>query len=632
MSTAFKISRKSVLNLSVATVGFALMTPAFAIDPLFDSSLSGGAALAAVAGATATGIEPATLRVRGDGASGLLGRRSQHAGFDEQSLSSQFETYVRQLAMTRGFTASLDEGATNDGSGIKGDWWNSRVQNALRSNAAVPSSYSGLVDQALNSSLQIGVFSELPAIRSTGIAEAEGRFKAEFFTEARYNDRNEPTTSISQTRGSQRLKESDLSAEFGVRTRLETGAEVTLAQRFSDYSTNQVEYNPREQARSRTVLGVVQPLLREGGTVYNKSVKKIAELETTASIQEFSRQTESHLLEINRTYWTLYLARSVYLQQLKARDAVADIVKSITSREKVDSATLQVNRARASLAERDSELVRAKSAISNTESRLKALINSAELGAMGTASEIVPTDMPNSIRAALSEGELVRDALTHRPEIQQAFIAYRTALLREGMAANESLPQLDLIAEGSFAGRDADWKLGGAFGDAYENSPGYQVGLRLAVPLGKDDRKVRYDRRKIETNQQSLQVRAAVETVMLELEVSANEYGVGHREMVRRAEAMKFAMEDQRVLRERWTAGLAVSQSGTDGIVYLDQLLNAQERITRAEREFSEAQVTFQVATANLSRARGKLLSDMGLKIIQADNDKGLPVFKLVKQ
>jgi outer membrane protein TolC len=632
MLSTFKICRKSALNLGVALTGLIFALPTYAVEPLFDSSLSGGAALSAVLGNTANGVEPATLRVRGDAANGLLGRRSNNAGFDEQSLSTQFETYVRQLAMTRGFTASLDDGVTGDGANIKGDWWNSRVQSALRSNGAVPSSYTGLVDQALVSSLQIGVFSELPAIRSTGVAEAEGRFKPEFFTEARYSDRNEPTSSIAQTRGSQRLTESDLSAEFGVRSRLETGAEVTLAQRFSDYSTNQVEYNPREQARSRTVLGVVQPLLRESGTVYNKSVKKIAELETTASIQEFSRQAESHLLEINRTYWTLYLARSVYLQQLKARDSVADIVKSITSREKVDSATLQVNRARAALAERDSELVRAKSAISNTEARLKALINSPELNSMGSASEIVPTDAPQSLRAALSEGELVRDALSHRPEIQQAFIAYRTALLREGMAANESLPQLDLIAEGSFAGRDGDWKLGGAFGDAYESSPGYQIGLRLAVPLGKDDRKVRYDRRKIETNQQSLQVRAAVETVMLELEVSANEYGVAHREMVRRADAMKFAVEDQRVLRERWTAGLAVAQGGTDGIVYLDQLLNAQERITRAEREFSEAQVTFQVATANLSRARGKLLGDMGLKIVQAANEKGLPVYKLVKQ
>jgi outer membrane protein TolC len=574
-----------------------------------------------------------SLRERGAASSTLSARRSSNAGFNSEELSRQFEGYVRQIATLRGFTTTLNDDVTPSSDLSSVAWWSRAVQASLRSNGSVPQTYAGLVDQALANSLQLGVFAELPAIRSTGIAEAEGRFKPEFFTEARYLNRNEPTTSIAQTRGSERQKETDLSAEFGVRSRLKTGAEVTVSQRLSNYSTNQIVYNPNKQAKSRTVVGVVQPLLRESGTTYNNSVGKIAELETTASLQEFSRQAESHLLEINRTYWTLYLARSVYAQQLKARDAVSDIVKRITSRVNVDGATLQANRAKAALADRESELVRAKSAISNAEARLKALINSPELNNVGSAAEIIPTDMPRFERSDLNEAQLVQDALTSRPEIQQSFIAYRTALLREGLAANESLPQLDLIAEGSFSGRDNNWKLGGSFGDGFNSSPGFQLGVRFAMPLGKDDRKARFDRRKLESNQQSLQVRAAVETVMLELEVSANEYGVAHREMVRRADGVKFAMEDQRVLRERWASGLSASaQSGTEGVVYLDQLLNAQERVTRAEREFSESEVTFQVASSNLSRARGKLLGDLGLKVAQVENDKGLPVFKLLKQ
>jgi outer membrane protein TolC len=634
MANFSQFRAQTLLKASVAGLALAVSPLTLAqVAPVWNDSVS-APVFSSVPQETvaAPAADTSALRVRGDGATGVFGRRNDHAGSNEENLSRNFENYVRQLAVARGFTTSLNDAATGNGTTAANvAWWASDVRTSVRSNGTSQQNYAGLVDQALANSLQIGVFSELPAIRSTGIDEAEGRFKPEFFTEARYADRNEPTTSIAQTRGSERLTETDLSTEFGIRSRLKTGAEVTVSQRFTDYGTNQVEYNPREQARSRTVVGVVQPLLRESGGTYNKSVRKIAELETTASLQEFSRQAESHLLEINRTYWTLYLARSVYLQQKKARDSVADIVGRITSREGVDSATLQVSRARASLAERDSQLIRAKSAISNAEARLKALINSPELNSLGTSAEIVPGDIPFVERASLDEAQLVQEALKNRPEIQQSFLAYRTALLREGMAANESLPQLDLIMEGSLAGRDTDWKFGGALGDGWGARPGYQVGVRLAVPLGHDDRKARYDRRKIESNQQSLQVRAAVETVMLELEVSANEYGVAHREMLRRADAVKFAMEDQRVIRERWAAGLSTGQSGTDGVVYLDQLLNAQERVSRAEQEFSEAQATFQVANANLARARGLLLPNLGLKVAKVENERGLPVFKLVK-
>lgn len=635
MTHVKKIVLKHMLVASAAAVSLVCASGAGASGlavPTWNDDLSVPLADTAQDGATVAPAANDTLRVRGAGPSSMFNRRSDHAGFSEDKLGRSFENYVRHVAAARGFTSTLNEtSATNGTNAANVAWWAAAMRSTVRSNGTSLQNYSSLVDQALANSLQLGVFSELPAIRATGIDEAKGRFKPEFFTEARYADRNDPTTSVAQTRGSERLTDSDLSTEFGVRSRLKTGAEVTVSQRFSDYSTNQVEYNPREQSRSRTVVGLVQPLLRESGTVYNNSVKKIAEMETTASMEEFSRQAESHLLEINRTYWTLYLARSVYLQQKKSRDAVADIVTRITSREGVDSATLQVSRARAALAERDSELVRAKSAISNAEARLKALINSPELNSIGASAEIIPTDMPSVERVNLDESELVQDALSKRPEIQQAFIAYRTALLREGMAANESLPQLDLVMEGSLSGRDGDWKWGGALSDGWGSKPGYQIGVRFAVPLGHDDRKARYDRRKIESNQQSLQVRAAVETVMLELEVSANEYGVAHREMLRRADAVKFALEDQRIIRERWAAGLSAGQSGTDGVVYLDQLLNAQERVTRAEREFSEAQATFQVSSANLSRARGKLLSDLGLKVAQTENERGLPVFKLIK-
>jgi outer membrane protein TolC len=213
--------------------------------------------------------------------------------------------------------------------------------------------------------------------------------------------------------------------------------------------------------------------------------------------------------------------------------------------------------------------------------------------------------------------------------VRSAFLAYRSALLREGMARNERLPQLDLVLEGSTNGGNVNGNIFPSFGDAWRERPSYTVGARFAVPLGKDERRARYDRRRIETMQQALQARSTIDTVILELEVSANELVTASNELVRRGEALRLASADQGTITTRWQSGLA--GGANDGVLYLDQLLGAQDRVTAAELDYAEAQATAMVAAANLSRARGTLLTDLGYEISRQD-DAGrlLPTYRLV--
>ena len=70
---------------------------------------------------------------------------------------------------------------------------------------------------------------------------------------------------------------------------------------------------------------------------------------------------------------------------------------------------------------------------------------------------------------------------------------------------------------------------------------------------------------------------------------------------------------------------------GNEGVLYLDQLLGAQDRVTGAELEYAEAQATAMVAAANLSRARGTLLADLGYDIARDDaGGRLLPTYRLV--
>ena len=102
----------------------------------------------------------------------------------------------------------------------------------------------------------------------------------------------------------------------------------------------------------------------------------------------------------------------------------------------------------------------------------------------------------------LQTKDTIEDIFLNRPELQQAILQYQAALLREGMAANDSLPELDLILELSADGGADGRSLSDSFSDS-SNGSGHLVGLKFSVPLGFDERDARYKRRRLETVQQA---------------------------------------------------------------------------------------------------------------------------------
>jgi outer membrane protein TolC len=590
--------------------GFALFRPgavlalALAISPAF-----------AQEGPVAGPQQPALVPSGAPGDQILLSAAGREA--------RDFEQFVRTEAARR--TISPPPVLRSDSQLPAGlAWWEEEAANPGSGGRAF--ALADLIDRAARHSLQINSFGTLPAIRDTAVEEAQGRYAPELFAEGRHAYRNEPTTALSQTAGDPRQKDTEYVGDVGVRTRLRSGAEVTLAQRFSRLDSNIITYNPDRQSRARTTLGLVQPLWRGAGTDYGRAIERIAANEAEAARYEFRRQAESHLLEVIRAYWVLYLARSNLAQEQRAAAQVDALARRLSERAGIDALPLQVSRARAASAERAAGLVRATNAVSNAEARLRALVNDAALGDAGT-SAVVPADRPAVRAAALDARALVETTIAARPEVRAAFLGYRSALLREGMALNERMPQLDLVLEGSVNGGDGGGVLGPAFSDAYDNRPSYVAGVRFSVPLGPDERDARHKRRRLETVQQALQTRTLVDTVLLELEVSANELATAQNELLRRGEALRLAADDQAVIQGRWKSGLGAGsfgQSASDGVLYLEQLLTGLDRLSRAELDHAEAQATVMVAQANLARARGTLLDDLGYTIIsEADGATG---------
>ena len=91
----------------------------------------------------------------------------------------------------------------------------------------------------------------------------------------------------------------------------------------------------------------------------------------------------------------------------------------------------------------------------------------------------------------------------------------------------------------------------------------------------------------------------------LEVETAVREIATAHREMMSHYHAIAGGEAEIEHLERRWR--LLPGDQQAAGIV-LDDLLNAQERLSRAEASYAGALVAYNVALVQLKRAIGVLL------------------------
>ena len=510
------------------------------------------------------------------------------------------------------------------------NWWADDASRPVlaTSGTAVKMGLDEIYQRALAHSSQIKVFAALPLIRETAIGEAEGEFDPELFTQGRYDNTHEPTGSVLETGNpNDYFRERGWIFEGGVRKRMEPGTTVSLVQELSQTTNNSEFFVPDDQGRAELKLSVMQPLLRGAGAKYNRTLIQIAKLDAEAGYDEFIRQLETHLMEVNRTYWSLYLSRAVYLEKKRLVSDTEAVVQELDSRGNLDSLASQRSRANSALATRKADLVRAELAIKNAESRLRTLVND-PFFVDQKIGELIPGDIPIAAPVVPHFNDSVAEALAFRPEIKQAENHLRAAGLREGMAKNEKLPSLNLIGEVGVSALRGNGNWGGAYEDQYDDTePTWAAGIMASVPWERKTAKARHLRTQLELQQKQDQLRSTMDTVLLEVQISHREVTTAWPDTRAKWEAATAAEKELSMLVERRKVESA--ESGT--VLYLEKLLDAQDRKALARDEFLRALVVYNSALTNLDRAKGTLLQQESIGVERKENEDSLPMVQLVK-
>ena len=497
-----------------------------------------------------------------------------------------------------------------EGKQVEVPWWQPKTSESLTPQAMrVEAGINELLRMAVANSAKVNVARHIPLIRETSVQEAISDFDWTRYVDTMWADTSDPIGSaltVGATSGATRFRDHNWTLDGGLRRRTQTGADVSLSHQMGHQNNNSTFFIPNDQATSRIVLGFTQPLMRGRGRYYNTSLILLADIDVGSSREEFNRQLQAHLLEVSRSYWSMYLERASLAQKVKLYLRTQEIHDQLRSRQEIDAQRTQFVSAKAALEARKADLIRALAAVRNAETRLRALINAPELSGDASTIEIIPADHPIIMPIPTDLQSEFATAMQNRPEIRAALQSIRAAGVRFDMSSHELLPQLNLVTQLYVAGLQGDSDFGNAFLDQFrEGEPSYSVGLQYELPVGRRGATARRTRRQLELSQMQEEYRNTLELIRAEVEVAVREVETAYLELIAKNEARDAAELEAETLQARWKE-LA---EGETGGLSLQVLLQAQERVTQAEFEFAQAQLTYNLALINLRHANGTLIS-----------------------
>jgi outer membrane protein TolC len=470
----------------------------------------------------------------------------------------------------------------------------------------------GVVFGALTHSAHIKVLRDVPAIQETVVAEACSQFDWRSFMETKFLDTSDPVGSTLTTGGPPRYLDQNWNYSAGVRRLGETGARLEAAQRFGYEDSNSVFFVPDQQGTARMSLSLTQPLLNGAGRWYNTSAIVLARIDTAVAQDKVARDLQNVLLDVQKVYWELYRERVVLLQKRKLFQQGRQIHRELEGRRQVDVVMSQIARAKAALATRGAAVIRQEAQVLNGEAKLRTLVNDPLLSSV-EIQELVPVQRPIDTPQDVALQDSLVLALANRPEIDQATRELRAGSVRLDVSTAELMPVLNLILSSYVSGLEGDADIGGAWEDQFASGrPTYSAGVLFEYPLGNRGAQARLRRRRLELRQLTNQLEVTTANVRLEVETAVREIATARREMMSHYHAIVSGEAEIEYLERRWR--LLPGDQQAAGIV-LDDLLNAQERLSRAEASYVGALAGYNIALVQLKRATGTLLQMQALPV-----------------
>ncbi len=470
------------------------------------------------------------------------------------------------------------------------------------------------IRSAVDNNLEVQFARLAPAITETDVIAAEGAFDWVFFSNTTWNDLDQvgPASSF-RPNGGVTLQES-IQNTTGLRRPLESGGQFSIQQEliYTDFNTPGFAFTPDPAAQAALTIQFDQPLMRNfGSDVALAQIRVNRNLERNA-VAQLRAQLILTVNQVESIYWELVRAQhdQVILERLLERGIGTRDQLQVRLESGLDVPPSQLADAVARVERRKADVATARDVVRDASDQLKLLMNDTDTP-VGSEILLEPIDMPVDEPIEFSLVDVLMTAVRHRPEVDQAILSIDNTSIREVVAANLRMPQLNLQVQARFQGIDSGInalreQTNGDFID-------YVVALTFEQPIGNRAAEAGYVRRRIEREQAVLSYRNTLQQVVRDVKSSLRSVIRNYQLIEQRRNSRIAAAESLRTLE---VENMEIRERSSER---LELEFNRQESLSNAERLEMQTITDFNIAVAQLYASMGTALERNNIVFVAPD-------------
>jgi outer membrane protein TolC len=321
----------------------------------------------------------------------------------------------------------------------------SPTEKAEKEGTALRLSLKDVTKLALQNNLDIAIQDTNEGFYQQAIVQAYGPYDPAITLGLGTQSQKSPNTNFStESLGSNFYKMDYANWNFTYQQNVRTGGTFSAS-----YNTNRMDSNTSfmlfsPQYNATTTLSFTQPLRRNLRIDQNRGQIKLANLDLKISDSQFKAKVVDIIANIQGQYWDLAGAiRDYDIKRESVRLAQTTLRDNTRKVEIGTLAAITVTEARATLAQREGDMILAEEKIYDAENTLLTMI-SKDRKAEIWSRLIIPTDTPDFQEYKVDLAAAIDTALKNRPELEQSDIALQKYDINQRVSEESRKWQFDL--------------------------------------------------------------------------------------------------------------------------------------------------------------------------------------------
>lgn len=466
---------------------------------------------------------------------------------------------------------------------------------------AVPLTLDAAIRQALKANLGLQIEQLQPEISRQDLLRLLGQYGLSLGADVQLNQDVSPS-STSFIEGASIVNQLRQNYDVFLDQELATGGSVKLNFTNGVLSTNSSRVDVNPAITPQLSLDIRHPLLRN--TFNGIRQIDIQENQVDAAQWNLKQQAINTVADVQDAYWSLVL----YRERLKVLEQSLKILQDLLTmnQEKQKAgfmSRIDVLQTEARIASSQANLIDARRNIQNTEDRLKQLLNPDAQAVAGWNDQLVPADQPvyKPYQATLDTS--YKKALSARPDYQAQVLELNNTEIREQIAAQNLLPQLDFTGRSGLESLDSSYPT--ALGKLFSfQTYFWQVGLSFQMPVIGNSYAAIHQQSLLQRDQQKLRLDNSRQQILRDLRQAVRNLDSTAQQVDATRLAKSLSEEQLKAQTEKLNLGLTTNF----------QVLQFQTDFVQASLDEVNAIVQYMQAINHLQQTEGTLLEAQNIR------------------